>query len=111
VIDRTRSLAGVPILNEGVSTLEADGRLQVVLRLRRGAGLWARFLPEVMERTVKLDELGSFVFRLIDGQRNVAQIIESFRVRYAANRREAELSTVAFLRSLAQRQIISIVIR
>jgi hypothetical protein len=41
----------------------------------------------------------------------VAQIIESFRVRYAANRREAELSTVAFLRSLAQRQIISIVIR
>ena len=71
----------------------------------------ARFMPPILERTVKLDELGAFVFRLIDGQRTVLQIVEAFQQRYKANRREAELSTVEFLRSLAQRRVISIAIK
>ena len=99
------------MVNDGVKAVEADGRLQVVVRWRRTRGLWARFMPPIIERTVKLDEVGAFVFRLIDGRRDVRQIIEEFVRRYRANRREAELSTVAFLRSLAERRVISIVIK
>ena len=100
------------MVNAGVSATDLeDGRLHVVVRLKRGTGFMARFMPPVLERSVKLDELGAFVFRLVDGRRTVLQIVEAFAKRYKANRREAELSTVDFLRSLAQRQIISIAIR
>lgn len=111
-IDRRRSLEGIPVLNEGVSVKDADpGKVHIVVRTPRGKGLLARFQPQVLERNLKLDELGTFVFRQIDGQRTVREIIGEFIARYHANRREAELSTVSFLKSLAQRNVISIVIK
>jgi hypothetical protein len=100
------------VVNEGVTATDlGNGRLQVVLRMKRGTGFMARFMPPVLERTVKLDELGAFVFRQIDGRRTVLQIVDAFAQRYKANRREAELSTVEFIRALVQRQIISIAIK
>ncbi len=114
VINRAQSLAGVPVVNTGVrvQAREGDGdRVELTICLRRGTGVWSRFLPPTLTRKVKLDELGSFVFRQIDGQRSVREIVEAFWTRYRVNRREAELSTVEFIRSLAQRQAISIVIR
>ena len=110
-IDRHRSLEGIPIVNEGVQTSAESDRATVVVRWSRPAGFLARFQPRTMERTVRLDELGTFVLRQIDGQKDVLQIIDAFVQRYRINRREAELSTVAFLRSLAERNVISIVIR
>lgn len=110
-LGRRQSLEGVPVLNEGVTV---DGRepnrIVLTIRIRRGTGYLARFQPPVMERTVKLDELGSFVLRQVDNRRNVREIVEQFVMRYRTNRREAELSTVAFLKSLAARGVISIVI-
>ena len=114
VINREQSLAGIPMVNEGVRAQPREGdaaRLELVIRLRRGGGFLARFMPPTLERRVKLDELGSFVFQQIDGQRNVREMVDAFLARYRVNRREAELSTVEFIRSLAQRQAISIVIR
>ena len=111
-LDRRRSLAGVPVLNEGVAVSDAaPGRVNVTVRVARGRGWLARFQPAVMERTVKLDELGTFVFRQIDGQQPVEAIVEQFLAQYRTNRREGELSTVAFLKSLAERGVISIAIR
>ncbi len=62
-------------------------------------------------KQIKLDELGAFVFGLIDGTRNVRQIIADFVARYGTTKREAELSTVDFLRSLAKRHAISIAVK
>ncbi len=111
-IDRRRSLDGIPVVN-GVAraTLTEAGRVVVVLRHVRGKGLLSRLAPPVIERRFELDELGSFVFRLIDGQRTVAGIVEAFREQYRLNRREAELSTVSFLRMLAQRRVIAVVVK
>ena len=114
VINREQSLTGVPMINEGVRVQPREEdvqRLELVIRLRRGGGFLSRFMPPTLERKVKLDELGTLVFGLIDGRRNVREIVEAFLARYRVNRREAELSTVEFIRSLAQRQAISIVIR
>lgn len=114
VINREQSLKGVPIVNNDVRIQpreENAARLELVIRLRRGDGFMSRFMPPTHERKVKLDELGTFVFGLIDGHRTVREIVEAFLARYRVNRREAELSTVEFIRSLAQRQAISIVIR
>ena len=111
-IDRERSLAAVPVLNGGVQVTEGrHGNVELVVRTPRGSSFFARFQPPVMQKVCRLDELGSFVFRQVDGRRSVLDIVTQFREHYRANRREAELSTVAFLRSLAQRRILSIVIR
>jgi hypothetical protein len=111
-IDRRRSLTGIPMVSEDVIVRDEEpDRVSLVVRRRRGTGFLARFQPAIMERKVKLDELGTFVFRLIDGQRPVRQIIDRFAEHSKVNRREAELSTVAFLKSLAERNVIAIVIK
>lgn len=112
-ISRKQSLAGIPVLNEGVdvSCLEDGNALIGVKILRRGAGFWARFQPPVSHKRIKLDELGSFVIRRIDGKKSVLRIVEEFAERFGINRREAELSTAEFLKSLARRGVISMVIK
>lgn len=111
-VDRARSLAAVPVLNNGleIGTGE-DGKMVIRLRAPRGKGFLARFQPPVMIRTVKLDELGAFVVERIDGKASVKEIIESFMSRFRANRREAELSVVEFLKSLMIRGVISMTVK
>jgi len=100
------------VLNQGVTFSENDeGNIEVFVKLRRGNGFLSRFQPAVMERKVKLDELGSFVFNQVDGNNTTLKIIECFITRYHTNRREAELSTVEFLKSLVKKGIISILIK
>lgn len=111
-IDRRQSLDGVPVLNENVSYRDDEsGRVVINVKNRRGTGLLARFQPLVLERNVRLDEIGGFVFKLIDNRRSTLDIIELFIEKYRVNRREAALSVVNFLKLLAKRNVISIAIR
>jgi len=108
-VDRRRSLSGVPALNRGVELQrQDDGTLMVSVPIPRRKGLLARFQPPVTERRAKLDELGSFIVGRIDGKTTVLELVESFVAEYKTNRREAELSTAEFLRSLVRRNIVSI---
>ena len=84
--------------------------MSLTVTIKRGNGFLDLFRPAVMNRRIKLDTLGSFVVRLIDGKRDVLEIIEAFEAKYKTNRRETQLSVVAFLKSLARRNIASIVI-
>jgi len=111
-IDRRRSLASIPVVNDCVShTIDEDGRLQLTIEIQRGSSFLSRFQPRIMKKRVRLDELGVFVFEQIDGRRTVKAIIETFGRRFRTDRRESELSVAAFLKSLAQRQVISIVVK
>ena len=111
-IDRRRSLEGIPTVNEGASVTTTDaGTDTITITVKRGHGFLARFQPPVMERRVRLDELGTFVFRQIDGRRDARAIVALFVARYRVNRREAELSCIQFLKMLAGRQVISIVFK
>lgn len=111
---REQALAGIPVLNEGVSMVTDSGRTLVVLRvanLRRSRwSLLARLAPKVAERRFALDELGVEVFNQIDGKRTVRDLIDLFAATHKVNRREAELSVAAFIRMLAQRGIVSVVV-
>ncbi|MDP7741030.1 MAG: PqqD family protein [Lentisphaeria bacterium] len=111
-IDRRRSLASIPVVNDCVShTIDENGRLQLTIEIQRGSGFLSRFQPRIMKKRVRLDELGVFVFEQIDGKRTVKAIIEAFTRRFRTDRRESELSVAAFLKSLAQRRVISIVVK
>ena len=86
---------GIPVLNEQIScNNDKNGRLIINIKLKRGNGFLARFKPPVLERNVKLDEIGGFVFKLIDNQRSTLEIINMFLAKYSVNRREATLSVV-----------------
>ncbi len=111
-IDRRRSLDAIPVLNGGfVPEARADGALDLVIRAPRRKSLLSRFMPPTVEQRFKLDELGTFVYGLINGTRTVEQIMDAFTERYRLNKRETEISVAAFLRLLGERKIISIVIK
>lgn len=113
-IDRRQSLDAVPVRNPSIEdeTIQGAGDgMVIVSRIRRGRRWWSRFAPEVIEQRIELDEMGAFVFRRIDGEHTVKKIIEEFVRHFRVNRREAELSSVAFIRKLAQKRLISIVVK
>ena len=109
--DRRQSLEGVPVLHRGVAIAYAEnGNAVLTIRVKRGRGFLARFQPPEMEKVVRLDELGTFVLKQIDGKTTTRDIILRFIEKYRTNRREAELSAVEFLKSLAHRGVLSIAI-
>ena len=57
-----------------------------------------------------LDEIGSFVWRLCDGNHSVREIIRALAARYKLHRKEAEVSVVAYLRTLAKRRLIAVAV-
>jgi hypothetical protein len=115
-LTREDSLAAVVVPNrqlrvernaEGVVTLYAPFHAAAfVERIARWLGAPAR----AGEAKVELDEVGSFVWNLCDGQRNVREMVACLADKYKLNRKEAEASLTAFLRSLAGRNLVAIVI-
>jgi len=112
VLDRRQALAGVPEFNPHVSRGENDatGIVTLIVTLKRRDDFLGKFQPKQWERKIELDELGSFVAAQIDGKRTALELVEAFVTRFRINRREAELSTMAFLKSLIERNVISVAV-
>jgi hypothetical protein len=73
-------------------------------------GWAARFLrvPQDVTKTFELDDLGKLVWDACDGKTTVRQVIRMLASRYHLNEREAEVSTLAFLRTLMRKGLIGI---
>ena len=112
-LDRQTSLAARPVLNRLVK-VERDAEGNVVLRVPRRDSALVRTVSRAFRispyRKVALDELGTFVIELCDGQHTVRAVVEKLAERFRLNRREAEVSTSTFLRDLARRSIIGLVV-
>jgi hypothetical protein len=110
LLNRQRSLAARPVLNDLI-TCEHTGDGHLVLHLpRRRTGMVravARAFKLPPSKQVELDELGSYTVQLCDGSHSVAEIVRLFARKFRLHRREAELSMVSFLQTLARRGIIS----
>ena len=88
-----------------------DGLGQSMAALRFRVRQWHKLVDsDPAQMHVELDELGSFVVDLIDGKRNVLEIVEAFQEKYKTNRRETQVSVVTFLKTLAVRGVASVVI-
>ena len=112
-LDREQSLAARPVLNKLVK-VERDEKGNVVLHVPRPDTTTVRLLARHFKlppyKRVALDELGAFVIELCDGQNSVRVVVDKFAKRFTLNRREAEVSMATFLRDLARRNIIGLVI-
>ena len=63
-------------------------------------------LPEF--RRMELDEIGSDVWELCDGETSVETLTKAVCDRYKLNRRQAETSVTAYLKMLAERNLIAL---
>ncbi len=75
------------------------------VRLARRMG-WDPDKP--LMKKLQLDELGTVVWRLIDGKKSVREIVKAFAGEYQLHTREAEISVTTFIRELGKRGIIGL---
>jgi len=98
-----------PVRNGAIQWQE-NGAGEAELNIPYRKDRWARLvavlvhLPEV--RKVQLDEVGTYVWRLCDGEHTVDAIIRAMTREYRMNRAEMEASVASYLQMLAQRRFI-----
>lgn len=115
VIPRSEALNMVPVRNQEVTeTQMGNGLVQLAYplavkpwfgRLAEKVGMWDK---RPMIKQIELDEMGTFVWQLIDGDHSVRQIAQEFVREYEVQPREAELSVTAFIKTIGQRGIIGL---
>jgi hypothetical protein len=112
-MSRKQSLGSIPVRNQAVEVEHTDEGL-VRLVIPRREDWWVRVLSRLFyvptQRKVTLDELGSLVWAKCDGATTVREIIRILARRYKLHRKEAEVSVVAYLRTLAKRRLIAVAV-
>jgi hypothetical protein len=112
-LDRQQAMAAVPVLNQLV-TIEHNDRGHALLNLPRRRTSMVRLISKAFRlppyKRLELDELGTYAVELCDGSNTVSGIIARFAKRFRLNQREAEVSMVSYLQTLAKRGVISLVI-
>ena len=107
---RDEAMALAPVASRDVQVSETAGglvQLSVPVSVRPAlAGLARRFGAwdgRVLRKTVELDAVGTFVWRMIDGQTTVGEIGAALATRYRLDADEARLAVAEFLRQLGRR--------
>ncbi len=114
-VERSEALQCRPVKHPRVTEeMRASGVVLVSYPLQTRpwiAGI-ARRLGQGPEKPVikklQLDEMGSAVWRMIDGRHTVARMIREFADTYQLHPQEAEVSVTLFIRELGKRGIIGL---
>ncbi|MEN3001696.1 MAG: PqqD family protein [Armatimonadota bacterium] len=109
-LTREQALRLYPVRNPAVcyETLENGCVLLIVpVRPRGLLRLLGKFFKLPREHRIELDETGSTVWNLCDGQHNVESIVQRLTRRYKLERREAEYALFAFLNTLVRRGFVA----
>jgi len=79
-------------------------------RKRKKLGLFSKLFPEPKEKRIQLDEIGSVVWELCDGNRTVKDIIDYLYEKYKLLPRESEISLSTYLNSLVKRGLVAFIL-
>lgn len=107
---REQTLSAKPIKNTLVHW-ERNEQGEVILHLPRQKNRWTNlldrlFFPLPEEKVISLDEVGTKLWDLCDGKTSVREIIERLQSKFNLSRKESEVSSLEYLKKLAQRRII-----
>ena len=115
-LSREASLASKPIRNPALTCeRHGDGGLLLRVPYTPPRSRWARLVARALrlegtERRISLDEIGTYVWDMCDGETTVRKMIGRFAEEYKLNRKEAEVSMVQYLRTLAKRGLVGIMV-
>jgi Coenzyme PQQ synthesis protein D (PqqD) len=82
-----------------------DGAASVKIRVRAP---WPFSQSAGTMKTFELDEIGVLVWDSCDGRTTVAGVIATVAKKYCLNLREAEVATLKFLQTLANKRLIGL---
>ena len=106
-------LGSRPARNEALEWEKTDDD-EVQVMVTRQETWRVRLLSKVFyipkKRKITLDEVGSEVWQMCNGRTTVAQMIEALSDKYQLNRKEAEVSLLAYLKTLAQKRFVGFLI-
>jgi hypothetical protein len=108
-LTRDQALDAVPVRNPALVWRETDtGDIVITVPRREGRtwGLLAWVFAVPQTRDLTLDEIGSHVWNLCDGERSVRDLVASLVAEYRLTRREVEASLTQYLRDLGKRGMI-----
>ncbi len=112
-ISRAEALDRIPVKNRQISENRLEtGEIVIgypVTMRPFFAGLAKRFGGQEVQTQMKklqLDELGTYVWNLMDGNRSVRQLVKMFAETHQLENREAEVSVTQFVRELGRRGLI-----
>ena len=115
VLSRTEALACIPKQNDTTNWQELEnGNILFTYAIplsRFFQALHRKFTKNSIDTPTKrleLDAMGSFVWKLIDGERNVGEIITTFAGEYKVSNMEAETAVTSFIKTLGQRGFIGL---
>lgn len=110
-IDKREALAIIPVRNPLVKW-ERKGEeiiLTIPLRDDKIARLIKKYMKNVPDfRQMGLDDVGSTVWELCDGVRDINGVVETISKDYKLTRREAEASVTMFMQTLAKKHLIGL---
>lgn len=113
-ISKEDILNSIPLKNEALE-YHANERGEMSVIITRKLSWWLKIVSKLVylqdKKTVTLDELGTDVLNMCDGNITVKAMIERFSKKHKLNIREAEISMMAYLRSLIQRGIIAFAVK
>ena len=113
-LERKEALAARPIRNPEVG-YERQEEGEVLITLRRRKDWLTRVLSLAFviptERKIQLDQVGSQVWELCDGEHTVEDLIREMAGEHKLQRREAEVSLTTYLRLLGKRRLIGILVQ
>ena len=112
-LTREQSLNAIPIRNQSIEVRrESSGT--AVLVLKRSDSLRARMMAKFFyvpaEKKIALDELGTYVWDLCDGQTTVKRIISLFAIKHKLGKKESEVSVVEYLKQLTKKGLLGLVV-
>ncbi len=107
--DRERILHALPLRNQLIKW-EVDDKEEVSLVIPQQQKLSIRIASKIFslpdKRVIVLDNVGSYVWQLCDGNNSINQIVNHLSKQYRMTRKEAETSLFTFMRQLGKRNII-----
>jgi hypothetical protein len=113
-ISRAEALDRIPVKNRQISENRLEtGEVVIcypVIMRPFFAGLAKRFGGQEAQTQMKklqLDDLGTSVWNLMDGNRSIRQLVKMFAEAHRLETREAEVSVTQFMRELGRRGLIA----
>jgi hypothetical protein len=108
-MSRDQALHARPVRNPGLEWERVDGgdiHLRIPRRTDRVAQMLCRIFRAPQYKEIVLDEVGSDIWALCDGDRSVEAIVSATSKKYKLTRRECETSVAAYLKMLGDRKLI-----
>lgn len=112
IIDaRKRMLAAVPIHSDSYNPEILDNG-QVSFTISRKKSWFATVFVTIFfvsgEKKLTLDKVGSYVWKLCDGSKSVAEIAVAMKEEFKLTRKEAQVSVIQFVQTLMKKGVLSV---